>query len=432
MSIPSIADIELHGKRVLVRVDVNVPMYQGAIRNDARIRAIVPTLRYLLLEGALVMVASHLGRPQQPSPEFSLAPVAHHLSELLNYPVRLVEDWAKPSYRGPSPGRIDLWENTRFEAGELDNTPELSKTMSRHCDVFVLDAFAAAHRAHASTCGVVEYVTTACAGPLLLKELKALRHFVVEATHPLLAIVGGAKVSTKLTLLKRLLEAPAWEVPDQAEDVLNNPYSYSEAPISLSDLQHQLALVDSLILGGGILNTCLMAQGLPIGASLHEPALLNEAKQLLSLAKTRGVTIPMPDDVIVIPENIDIDDPQASDQSRCCEINQVGEHDKIVDIGPRSAKKLVELVKQANTILWNGPLGVFEIPAFAQGTLTVAQSVAENKGYSVAGGGDTLAAIEAFGLSDTLSYCSTGGGAFLAFLEGKPLPALQALDKKDE
>lgn len=431
MPIKSIADIELHGKRVLVREDLNLPIQNGNITNEARLHAAIPTLTYLLAEGASVMVASHLGRPTQPSAEFSLAPIAKRLGQIMNVPTRLVTDWAKPSYRGPSPGRIDVWENTRFEPGELTNDPELAKTMATYCDVFVMDAFATAHRAHASTCGVVDHVTTACAGPLLLKELKALRHFADRANPPLVAIVGGAKVSTKLRLLRRLIESDPQAIPpDPAMKPAPWPPSYSDTPLHLSDLQQKIKRVDTLIVGGGILNTCLAAQGRPIGASLHEPDLIHDAKELLSLATKNNVEFPLPEDVVVMPATMSLMNKAAPASSRVCAIDEVESNDKIVDIGPKSAQKLVSLVEKAHTVLWNGPLGVTEVPAFAQGTLTLANAIASSQAYSLAGGGDTLAAVDAFGLADKLSYCSTAGGAFLAFLEGNALPALQALESK--
>ena len=378
---------DLSGRRVLIREDLNVPIRNGAVTSDARVRAALPTLQQAAQAGARVMVMSHLGRPKEgePDPELSLAPVARRLGELLGRAVRLAADWLGGI--DVAPGEIVLCENVRFQPGETAGDEALARRMAALCDVYVMDAFGAAHRAHASTCGVARFAPLACAGPLLVAEMEALRHVLDKPRPPLVAIIGGAKVSTKLRVLENLGER-----------------------------------VDRLIVGGGIANTFLAAAGVPVGRSLHEPELVPLAGRLLAHLGTDRV--PLPSDVVVAREL------SASAEGRVKRSTEVSGEDLIVDVGPDTGKRLAALLAVAGTILWNGPLGVFEIPAFGEGTRTLARAVAESDAFSVAGGGDTLAAIERFGVRDRIGYVSTGGGAFLECLEGRTLPALAALEAR--
>lgn len=385
----AMTDLDLAGKRVLIREDLNVPLADGAVRSDARIRACLPTLHRALRAGARVMLMSHLGRPREghPEPEFSLGPVAERLGELLGDPVPLVVDWERAA--PPEPGHALLWENVRFNPGEGADDEDLGRRMAAACDVFVMDAFATAHRAQASTHAVARFAPTACAGPLLLAELDALSKVLSRPEHPLVAIVGGAKVSTKMGVLSTLVEQ-----------------------------------VDTLIVGGGIANTFIAAAGHPVGLSLHEPGMLEEARRLVERAAARGAGIPLPEDVLVAPTL----DAQARPVARA--LDEVDARARIGDIGPRTARRYARIIGEAKTILWNGPLGVFEIPAFAAGTEVVARAIAGSEAFSVAGGGDTLAAIDAFGVGDRISYISTGGGAFLELVEGVKLPAVAILEER--
>ena len=374
-------DLDLAGQRVLIRQDLNVPIVDGAVASDARIRAALPTLRLALEAGAAVLVMSHLGRPVegQPDDAFSLAPVAEHLSGLLGQPVRLVKEWIDGVT--VAPGEIVLCENVRFLAGEKADDPALSARMAALCDVYVMDAFGTSHRAQASTHGVGLKAPVACAGPLLAGELDALEKALTSVARPLYAVVGGSKVSTKLDVLNRLSE-----------------------------------LCDGLILGGGIANTFLAAAGHPVGASLYEPDLIPTAQALM--AKT---DIPLPTDVRV-GKAFSADEPAVVKA-----LGDVADDDQILDIGPDSEVQLRDQIMQAGTVLWNGPLGVFEFPNFASGTEALGRAIADSSAFSLAGGGDTLAAIDQFGLADDISYISTGGGAFLEYVEGKTLPAVAML-----
>ncbi len=379
-------DIDIQGKRVLIREDLNVPISDGQVTSDARIQAALPTLRYALEKNAAVLVMSHLGRPAEghPEPQYSLAPVAHRLAELLDTPVRLANNWLDGV--NISPGEIVLCENVRFCRGEKVNDPELAAQMAALCDVFVMDAFGTAHRAQASTEGVIHAAPIAVAGPLLQAELSALGKLLEAPQHPMLAIIGGSKVSTKLGVLHSILPQ-----------------------------------VDHLIVGGGIANTLLAAAGHPVGQSLYEPDLIDAASELLASGK-----IPLPIDVVIgdsFSENA---------QAAVKLVDEVGEQDMILDIGPQTAASYAAIVKDSGTIMWNGPVGVFEFPKFAEGTQKLAHAIAESTAFSVAGGGDTLAAINQFNIADGISYQSTGGGAFLEYVEGKTLPAVAALQARNQ
>ncbi len=391
MTIKKMTDLDLKGKRVLIRADLNVPIKDGEVTSDTRIRASVPTIRRALAQGArAVMVMSHLGRPKEGEydPQYSLAPVARRLSELLDQPVRLIKDWIDGVET--KPGEVVLLENVRFLKGEKKNDPELGKKMAALCDVFVMDAFGTAHRAQASTHAVAQFAPEVCAGLLLAQELEALGKALQDPDRPLLAIVGGSKVSTKLKVLETLARK-----------------------------------VDQLIVGGGIANTFIAAAGFPVGRSLYEPDLIPDAKRLMEQAKARGADIPIPEDVVVAKEFSE--DAKATVKK----VNEVADDDLILDIGPETAKYYADLIKKAGTIVWNGPVGVFEIDQFAEGTRVLAEAIAESKAFSIAGGGDTLAAIEKFGIGDKVSYQSTGGGAFLEFLEGRKLPAVEILEQRN-
>jgi phosphoglycerate kinase len=381
--------LKLSGKRVLIREDLNVPVHDGAVSSDARIRASLPTIKFALDAGARVLLMSHLGRPEEGkfAKEFSLAPVAKRLAELLGVAVPLIRDWLNGVEVGR--GEVVLLENVRFNKGEKKNSDELAHKMAALCDVYVMDAFGTAHRAEASTHGVAKYAAVACAGPLLVSELSALETALEKPARPLMAIVAGSKVSTKLTVLETLL-----------------------------------AKVDQLVVGGGIANTFLAAIGRQVGKSLHEPDMIDIAKRLLAQAKERGIEIPLPTDVVVATEF------SATAEADVKSVADVGANEMILDIGPDSAERIAKLVAKAGTIIWNGPIGVFEFEQFGEGTRVLAQAIARSKAFSLAGGGDTLAAIEKYGIEDGISYISTGGGAFLEFVEGKKLPAVEILEQR--
>jgi phosphoglycerate kinase len=392
MPILRMTDLDLRGKRVLIRQDLNVPIADGKVTSDQRIVASLPTLRLALEAGAAVMVMSHLGRPQEGvwSEADSLAPVATRLSELLGRDVPLVKDWVDAvSIDGKStaPGQLVLLENCRMNVGEAKDDEALSKRYAALCDVFVMDAFGTAHRAQASTHGVIKFAGQAVGGPLLMAELDALAKALDEPARPLLAIVAGSKVSTKLELLSSLV-----------------------------------GKVDQLIVGGGIANTFIAALGHDVGKSLYEADLLDTARQIMADAKARGAEIPIPSDVVVAPEF------KASAPATIRTLDAVDAGDMILDIGPETARRYAGLIAKAGTVVWNGPVGVFEFDAFGKGTETLARAIASSPAFSIAGGGDTLAAVDKYGIADEISYISTGGGAFLEFLEGKTLPAVAALE----
>ena len=382
-------DLELAGRRVLVREDLNVPVEDGQVGSDARIRAALPTIRLALDKGAAVILMSHLGRPKEGEfdPRFSLAPVAAHLAELLGTPVRLERDWLDGVEIAP--GEVVLCENVRFNPGEKKDDEALARRMAALCDVFVMDAFGTAHRAQASTHGVARFAPIACAGPLLTAELEALGTALHEPARPLVAIVGGSKVSTKLTVLDTLLDR-----------------------------------VDQLIVGGGIANNFIAAAGHAVGKSLCEPDLLEATRGLVAKAEGRGAAVPLPSDVVVAAGL------ETHHVARTVPVAGVGEGDMILDVGPATAAAYAEIIQRAGTIVWNGPVGVFEDARFAGGTRALAEAVAASDAFSIAGGGDTLAALDAFGLTDQVSYVSTGGGAFLEFLEGRTLPAVAMLQER--
>ncbi|MCH7695724.1 MAG: phosphoglycerate kinase [Proteobacteria bacterium] len=384
----SINDLDLGDKRVLLRVDFNVPIKDGSVVDDSRIQASITTIRELLEARAKLMLMSHLGRPEEGihDKQYSLAPVACCLSKLLQNNVPLITDWQDGVELAP--GELVLWENVRFEKGEKANDDDLARQMAAICDVYVNDAFATAHRAQASTHGVAKYAPVACAGPLLIGEVEALSKALEDPAKPLLAIVGGAKVSTKLTVLESLLP-----------------------------------VIDQLILGGGIANTFLLAAGYNIGHSLHEPDLVPVARDLMATASQQGKHIPLPVDVVCAMQFSE------DAEAICKTIDDVKQDDLIMDIGPKTARLYAELIDKAATIVWNGPLGVFEFEQFAQGTKSLANAIAKSDAFSLAGGGDTLSAINSFGVSDDISYISTGGGAFLEFIEGKQLPAISMLEE---
>jgi phosphoglycerate kinase len=388
LAVIRMTDVALHGKRVLIREDLNVPIKDGRVTSETRIEAALPTLRRALEQQAAVIVMSHLGRPKEGvyDETQSLQPVAEALSRALGRSVPLVRDWLGGV--DVAPGDVVLCENVRFEQGEKADDPELAKRMAALCDVFVMDAFGTAHRAQASTSGVARYAPIACAGPLLVAELEALTAALDAPRRPVTAIIGGAKVSTKIEVLRALA-----------------------------------ARVDELILGGGIANTVMAASGLEVGKSLFERDSVDFARRLLD-GEFGGASVPLPTDVVVA-EHLE---PQT--KGRIVGAGEVGPEDMILDIGPDTAKAYAERLRAAGTIVWNGPLGVFEHAEFAAGTRAVAEAVAASDAFSIAGGGDTLAAVEQFGVSDRISYISTGGGAFLEFLEGKKLPAVSVLEER--
>ncbi|NRB22711.1 phosphoglycerate kinase [Shewanella sp.] len=389
MAIINMSALDLQGKRVLIREDLNVPVSDGAVTSDARLRAALPTIKLALEKGAAVMVMSHLGRPTEGefNAEFSLKPVVDYLTKALDCPVRLANDYLDGVEANV--GEVVVFENVRFNVGEKKNDAALAKKLAALCDVYVMDAFGTAHRAQASTHGVGMHAPIACAGPLLANELAALGKALDNPARPFVAIVGGSKVSTKLTVLD-----------------------------SLS------GIVDQLVVGGGIANTFIAAAGHEVGKSLYEANLIDEAKRLVANAQSRGGDIPVPTDVVVASEF----SPTASATLK--DVSEVTKDDMIFDIGPDSARALEKIIKGAGTIVWNGPVGVFEFDQFGEGTKRIALAIAESKAFSIAGGGDTLAAVDKYGIADKISYISTGGGAFLEFLEGKELPAVAMLESR--
>ncbi len=384
-------DLPLAGKRVLIRADLNVPQDDaGAITDDTRIRASIPAIEHALNAGAAVMVTSHLGRPTEGEfkPEDSLAPIATRLAQLLNRKVPLISNWVDGGFEVKA-GEVVLLENCRVNKGEKKNDETLAKKIAALCDIYVNDAFGTAHRAEATTHGVAKFAPIACAGPLMAAELDALAAALENPKRPLVAIVAGSKVSTKLTILKSLASK-----------------------------------VDQLIVGGGIANTFMAAKGLPIGKSLAEMDLVNEAKAIMDMMQARGADVPIPEDVVVANE--------FSAQARANKVaaSEVAPDDMILDIGPKTASRLSSIISNAGTIVWNGPVGVFEIPQFSGGTKMLAAAIAHSPAFSIAGGGDTLAAITKFDIASQIGYISTGGGAFLEFLEGKVLPAVDVLQSR--
>lgn len=390
MSVIKMADLDLAGRRVLMRLDLNVPLANGVIADDTRIRASLPGIELALKAGARVMLMSHLGRPQEGirDDKYSLAPVARRLTELLGCEVPLVEDWVG---RGMSvaEGTVVLCENVRFNVGEKDNNDELARNMAAQCDVFVMDAFATAHRAQASTYGVAKHAPISCSGPLLSAELEALATALQNPARPVVAIVGGAKVSTKLEALSSLIH-----------------------------------VVDQLVVGGGIANTFIKAAGYSVGKSLCEPELVDTTKKVMQIAESLGADIPVPTDVVIGNELTR--DAVATVRP----VEAVRDDEMILDIGPESTQALMKPLKEAGTIVWNGPVGVFEFDQFGNGTRQIAEAIAESTAFSIAGGGDTLAAVAKYDVGDRISYISTGGGAFLEFLEGKELPAVAILEQR--
>ena len=389
MNFLRMTDLDLKGKRVLIREDLNVPVADGVVTSDARIRASIPTIVAARDKGAAVMLMSHLGRPEEGvyAEEFSLAPVAKRLSELLGKEVKLIKDWLNGV--SVASGEVVLLENVRFNKGEKKDKEDLAQKMAALCDIYVMDAFGTAHRAEASTHGVGKFAKVACAGLLLTNELDALSKALLAPKRPLVAIVAGSKVSTKLTVLESLMDK-----------------------------------VNHLIVGGGIANTFLAAQGLPVGKSLYEADMVDIAKKLLEKSKATGVTIPLPVDVVVAKEF------SATSPATIKSVKDVAADDLILDVGPQTSKLFDELLQKAGSIVWNGPVGVFEFDAFGEGTKALSKSIAKSPAFSIAGGGDTLAAIEKYDVEKNISYISTGGGAFLEFLEGKVLPAVAMLEAR--
>ena len=390
MRVIRMSDLDLTAKRVFIRADLNVPLQDGKVSSDARITASLPTIEYALKAGAKVMVTSHLGRPEEGiySEENSLKPVADVLSQKLNRPVRLIKDWVKGDFE-VADGELVLLENCRFNLGEKKNVDDTAQAYAKLCDVFVMDAFGTAHRAEASTHGIAKFAPVAAAGFLLTEELDALGKALMNPARPLVAIVGGSKVSTKLTVLESLSEK-----------------------------------VDQLVVGGGIANTFLKANGAEIGKSLCEDDLLQTSRQLMQKMSQRGAAVPMAVDVVTGKQFAP--DAEASTKT----IAEIQSDDMIFDIGPQSAKVLVDIIMKAGTVVWNGPLGVFEFDQFAEGTKAIAHAIANTPGFTLAGGGDTIAAIQKYDIYDKVSYISTAGGAFLEFLEGKKLPAVEILEQR--
>ena len=390
MSVIKMTDLDLAGKRVLIRQDLNVPIKDGKVTSDKRIRASLPTIEHCINAGAKVMLMSHLGRPTEgePAEEFSLKPVADHLFGLLGKKVGLVKDYLE---KAPElmDGEVVILENVRFNKGEKKNEEELSKKYASLCDIYVMDAFGTAHRAQASTHGVAQFAPVACAGPLLAGELDALGKALDNPARPMIAIVGGSKVSTKLTVLESLSK-----------------------------------IVDQLIVGGGIANTFIAAEGHGVGKSLYEEDLVETAKKLKADAVARGGDIPVPTDVVCGKEFSE------TAEATLKKVNEVADDDMIFDIGPDTAQAFADMLKTAGTIVWNGPVGVFEFDQFGEGTKTLAMAIADSPAFSIAGGGDTLAAVDKYNIADKVSYISTGGGAFLEFLEGKKLPAVEILEQR--
>lgn len=391
MQFKKLTDLDLAGKRVFIRADLNVPQDDtGRITDDTRIRASVPAIKLALEKGAAVMVTSHLGRPTEGEmkPEDTLAPIAHRLAELLDRKVALVDNWVDGGFE-VKPGEVVLLENCRVNKGEKKNNDELAQKMAKLCDVYVNDAFGTAHRAEATTHGMAKYAPVACAGPLLAAELDALSRALENPKRPLVAIVAGSKVSTKLTILKSLAEK-----------------------------------VDQLIVGGGIANTFMVANDLPIGQSLAELDLVDEARNIMDIMDKRGASVPIPEDVVVANEL------SAHARGNRVDAQDVAPDDMILDIGPKTSAKLAGIIAHAGTIVWNGPVGVFEFDQFGGGTKMLAAAIAHSPAFSIAGGGDTLAAISKYGIEKQIDYISTGGGAFLEFLEGKKLPAVEVLEQR--
>ena len=384
MTVKLMTDQDLAGKRVLIREDLNVPVRDGKVTSDARIRAALPTIQYAVDAGAKVILMSHLGRPTEGeyNQEFSMAPVAQHLGDLLGRTIRVEQSWANGLQQAD--GEILMLENVRFNPGEKKNDDILAKGYAKLCDIFVMDAFGTAHRAQASTYGVAEFAPIACAGPLLARELEALEQAIAAPAAPVAAIVGGSKVSTKLLVLETLAEK-----------------------------------VDQLIVGGGIANTFLAAAGKPVGKSLYEPDLVAAAQALMG-----KVNIPLPTDVVVGKEFSE------TAEARIISVDDVADDDMIFDIGPESARNLSGIIASMGTIIWNGPVGVFEFDQFGEGTKAISLAIAKSTGFSIAGGGDTLAAVDKYDITDQVSYISTGGGAFLEYVEGKELPAVAILEQR--
>lgn len=384
LNVKKMTDLDLSGKRVLIREDLNVPVKDGVVTSDARIRAALPTIKQAMGAGAKVIVMSHLGRPVEGEfdPQYSMQPVANQLSELLGSEVKIINNWEGGIEL--KDGELALLENVRFNSGEKKDDETLAKAYASLCDVFVMDAFGTAHRAQASTHGVAKYAAVACAGPLLVGELDALEKALANPARPMVAIVGGSKVSTKLTVLE-----------------------------SLSDK------VDQLIVGGGIANTFLAAEGLPVGKSLCEHDLIPQAQKLM-----KKTSIPLPSDVVVGIEFSEFA------EAKLKAAVDVADGDMIFDIGPDTAQQLAQILKNAGTIIWNGPVGVFEFDQFGEGTRVISEAIADSKAFSIAGGGDTLAALDKYGIADKVSYISTGGGAFLEYVEGKVLPAVAVLEAR--
>ncbi|WJG08644.1 phosphoglycerate kinase [Aliiglaciecola sp. LCG003] len=389
MSIINMTELSLAGQRVLIREDLNVPVKDGKVTSDARLKAAIPTLEHALKAGAKVMVMSHLGRPTegQFDAEYSLQPVVDYLQEALDVPVKLATDYLQGLEL--KAGELVVLENVRFNSGESKDDENLAKQYAALCDIFVMDAFGTAHRAQASTHGVAKFAPVACSGPLLSDELAALSKALDKPARPMLAIVGGSKVSTKLTVLDSLSSK-----------------------------------VDQLIIGGGIANTFIAAQGHNVGKSLYEADLIDEANRLMKVAKSNGATIPVPVDVVTGTEFSD------SAVATLKDVSEVAAEDMIFDIGPQTAAELAKLIEKAGTIVWNGPVGVFEFDQFGEGTKAIAMAIANSSAFSIAGGGDTLAAVDKYDIADKISYISTGGGAFLEFLEGKTLPAVAMLEQR--
>jgi phosphoglycerate kinase len=391
MNVIKLTDLDVSGKRVFIRADLNVPQDEaGNITEDTRIRASLASIKYCLEKGAAVMVTSHLGRPTEGelTHEDSLMPVAVRLGQMLHTSVRLIQDWVEGGFE-VKPGEVVLLENCRVNKGEKKNNDELAQKMAKLCDVYVNDAFGTAHRAEATTHGIAKYAPVACAGILMGAEIDALTKALTNPKRPLVAIVGGSKVSSKLTILKSLASK-----------------------------------VDQLIVGGGIANTFLLASGKRIGDSLAEADLVKEAHAIMDIMKERGAEVPLPVDVVVA------DEVSALARANKISVDDVAAHDRILDVGPKTAAKLSEIIANAGTIVWNGPVGVFELPQFAGGTKMLSSAIAHSEAFSIAGGGDTLAAIAKFHIADDVGYISTGGGAFLEFLEGKTLPAIAVLEER--
>ena len=391
MQVKKLTDLDVKGKKVFIRADLNVPQDDaGNITEDTRIRASIPSIKYALEGGAAVMVTSHLGRPTEGElhADDTLAPVAVRLGQMLGKPVRLIQNWVDGGFE-VAPGEVVLLENCRCNKGEKKDNEELARKMAALCDIYVNDAFGTAHRAEATTHGIARFAPVACAGILMGAEIDALGKALHAPKRPLVAIVGGSKVSSKLTILKSLADK-----------------------------------VDQLIVGGGIANTFLLASGKRIGDSLAEPDLVKEAHAIMDIMKARGAEVPLPVDVVVA------DEVSALARANKISVDDVAAHDRILDVGPKTAAKLSEIIANAGTIVWNGPVGVFELPQFAGGTKMMASAIAHSEAFSIAGGGDTLAAIAKFHIADDVGYISTGGGAFLEFLEGKTLPAIAALEER--